>query len=162
MKKKTMGNREYAILFVVSLVAFYTVLSLLGPFAGLPTSSSSNSIIAGVSGGGSSAGCSGNVKLSFFPDTADVGLRASAIISGLSNCNGKVVFVREPVGNNFVLKCSCVVATGNGCGCSFSVDNSACRNNNFYAQVDMNANGDYNGAGETAAATMAINGCQIV
>jgi hypothetical protein len=157
MKTTTMGRKEYIILFVISVVVFYTVLGLLGPFVGLP---SGQPITAGVVGGGSSR-CSGNIKLSFFPDAVDVGTRASAIISGIQNCNNKVVFVREQVGSDIVLKCSCVVQTENGCGCAFPVDSSVCSSPNFYAQVDMNGNGDYNDAGETAVATMSLNGCIV-
>lgn len=159
-KKTALGNREYALVFVISLVVFYTVLSLLGSFIPLPGLGGST-IIAGVTGGSSGA-CSGNLKLSFFPDTVDVGTKASALMSGLQNCNGKVIFVREQVGNDLVLKCSCVVATGNGCGCAFTVDRSVCSNQNFYAQVDTNSNGNYNDAGETAVASMNLNGCQLV
>lgn len=159
MKTTVMGKKEYAILFVISLVVFYTVLGLLGPFVGLP--GSSQPIIAGVVGSSSSGGCSGDVKLSFFPDIVDVGSRASAIISGIQNCNAKVIFVREQVGHDIPLKCSCVVQTGNGCGCSFTVDTSICSNSNFYAQVDMNANGDYNDAGETTVTAMNLNGCLV-
>lgn len=155
---KAIKNREYALLFVISLVVFYTVLSLLGPF--VPFFSSSSSITGGALS--TSTGCSGTVKLSFFPEVVDVNTRASAIISGLDNCYGKVVFVREQIGNDMVLQCSCVVATGNGCGCAFPVDYSPCSNPSFYAQVDLNGNGDYNDAGETAVVRMAINGCRIV
>ena len=153
-----MGRKEYIILFVISVVVFYTVLGLLGPFVGLP--SSGQPIIAGVVSSGTGE-CSGNIKLSFFPDTVDVGTRAAAIISGLQNCNGKVIFVREQVGSDIVLKCSCVVQTGNGCGCAFPVDSSVCSSPNFYAQVDMNANGNYNDAGETDVSEMSLNGCII-
>lgn len=155
MKKRTIGRKEYVILFVISVVVFYTVLGLLGPFVGLP--GTSQPITAGVVG----SVCSGDVKLSFFPDTVDVGTRASAIITGIENCNSKVVFVREQVGTNFVLKCSCVVQTGNGCGCAFPVDGSVCSNSNFYAQIDMNSNGDYNDAGETTVTQMNLNGCIV-
>lgn len=158
MTTTNMGRKEYAILFVISLVVFYTVLGLLGPFVGLP---GGQPITAGVVGSGNSGACSGNVRLSFFPDTVDVGTRVSAIITGIQNCNGKVVFVREQVGNDINLKCSCVVATGNGCGCSFPVDNSVCSNANFYAQVDMNSNSNYNDVGETAVTQMNLNGCAV-
>jgi hypothetical protein len=158
MKNTAMGRKEYVILFVVSIVVFYTVLGLLGPFVGLP--GASQPITAGVVGSGSS-GCSGDVIVSFFPDTVDVGTRASAIITGIQNCNSKVVFVREQVGTDFVLKCSCVVQTGNGCGCSFPVGSSACSSPTFYAQIDMNGNGDYNDAGETSVAQMNLNGCMV-
>ena len=154
-----MKNREYVLLFVVSLLVFYTVLNLLGPFVPLPVSSGSV-ITGGVPG--NSGTCSGQIKLSFFPDVVDVGTRASAIISGIENCYGKVVFIRELVGNNLVLKCSCVIATGNGCGCAFTAENSVCSNRNFYAQVDMNGNSDYNDQGETSAAIMTLAGCNII
>jgi len=155
---KNIKNREYALLFIVSLVVFYTVLNLLGPFVPLPFSSGS------ITGGAlsTSTECSGAVKLSFFPDVVDVGTRASAIISGVENCYGKVIFVRENVGNNLVLKCSCVIATGNGCGCAFTADSLVCSNKDFVAQVDMNGNGDYNSEGETTVATMNMNSCVIV
>lgn len=157
-EKSEMKTRDYAILFAVSLAVFYTVLSLLGPFLPFPGGSS---IVASV-GSSTSAACSGNLKLSFFPDTATVGSRASAILSGLSNCNGKVAFVRQQVGTDFLLKCSCVVATGNGCGCAFSVDPSLCTNRNFYAQIDMNGNGNYNDAGETIVSQISVSGCTPV
>lgn len=157
---KTVSNKEYVLLFFVSLVVFYTVLSLLGSFIPLPAFSGST-ITGGVLSS-SSAVCSGDLRLSFFPDTSDIGSRASALISGLENCNDKVVFVRQQVGTDIVLRCSCVVATGNGCGCTFPVDYSACSNPNFYAQVDMDGNGDYNGQGETSVAALIANGCRII
>jgi len=155
-----MKNREYVLLFFVSLVVFYTVLSLLGPFVPLP--SFAGPIVTGGVNGGNSDVCSGNIKLSFFPDVVDVKTKASAIISGLKNCNDRVVFVREQVGSDLVLKCSCVVVTGNGCGCAFPVDYQTCANRDFYAQVDLDNNGDYNSQGETAVATMTLNGCSII
>jgi hypothetical protein len=155
-----MRNSEYVLLFFVSLLVFYTVLSLLGPFIPLP--SLSGTLVSGGLSGGSSLGCSGNIKLSFFPDVVDVQSRASALVSGISNCNDKVVFIREKVGDDLVLKCSCDVATGNGCGCSFPVDYATCSSPQFYAQVDMDGNGDYNGAGETVVTNMNLNGCSIV
>jgi hypothetical protein len=157
---KAIKNREYVLLFVLSLVVFYTVLSLLGPF--VPFFSSSSSITGGVLS--TSTGCSGTVKLSFFPDVVDTNTRVSAILSGVDNCYGKVVFVREQIGTDMVLKCSCVIATGNGCGCAFPVGNYPCSNPNFYAQVDLNSNGDYNDQGETAVVTMPmpISGCGII
>jgi hypothetical protein len=158
MAKTEMKTKDYAILFAVSLAVFYTVLSLLGPFLPIP----GGSTIVASAGTSSSGTCSGNLKLSFFPDTTDVGSRASAILSGLNNCNGKVIFVREQVNNDFRLKCSCVVSTGNGCGCAFSVDSSVCANTNFYSQVDMNGNGNYNDPGETTVSQINVNGCTLV
>lgn len=158
--KNKMGNKEYALLFVISLVVFYTVLSLLTPFTPFQPSST---VVAGVGSGSSGSGsCSGNIQLSFFPDVLDVGGRTSALVSGLQNCNGKVVFLREQFSNDQVLKCTCIVETGNGCGCSFTVENSVCLNKDFYAQIDMNGNGNYNDAGETAIASMNLSGCQLV
>jgi hypothetical protein len=153
-------NREYVLLFFVSLLVFYTVLNLLGPFIPLP--GFQGTVVTGGVVPGNSGTCFGEVKLSFFPDVVDVGTRASAIISGLNNCYGKLVFVREELANNLVLKCSCVVATGNGCGCAFPVDYTVCSNRNFYAQVDLNGNGDYNDQGETVVVSMDINGCGII
>lgn len=156
-----MGNREYVLLFVISLVAFYTALSILGPL--IPNSGfSSSTIVGSVAGGSSSGSCSGNLQLNFFPSTPDVGTRTTAIISGLGNCNGKVVFVRQQEPSGFVLKCSCVVSTGNGCGCAFQADSSVCSYNSFSAQVDMNGDGSYNDAGETATGTLNLNGCQPI
>jgi len=161
MKNKVMGKREYVLLFAISLVAFYTVLSMIGPL--VPNSGISGSTVVGSVASGSGSGvCSGNIQLNFFPATPDVGTRASAIVSGLNNCNDKVVFVRQQTASGLTLKCSCVVSTGNGCGCSFNANGSICNSNTFYAQVDMNGDGSYNDAGESAVGTLNINGCQPV
>lgn len=158
--KNRMGNKEYALLFVISLVMFYTVLSVLNP--GIPFVNNGPSVVGSAGGEAGSSACSGNIQLSFFPAAADMGTRESAIVSGIQNCNGKIVFVRQQVGGNYILRCSCIVATGNGCGCSFSIDNSMCNSNTFTAQIDMNGNGSYNDAGEVSYTNLNVNACAPV
>lgn len=154
-----MKTREYAILFAVSLVLFYSMLAILSP---INTGTGGTPSIGGVLGGTSGGACSGQVQLSFFPASVQVGNRVSALVSGVQNCNGKVVFVRQQLDSDQKLMCSCVVATGNGCGCSFNIPLNSCAFQNYLAQVDMNGNGDYNDAGETALATLPVNNCPNV
>jgi len=157
-----MKNQEYALLFVVSFVAFYAMLAVLSPVI---TDQSGAPVIGGIGTTGTGTGsgeCGGDVKLSFFPESVELGARMSAIISGMENCNAKVVFVRQQIDNDQELKCSCVVATGNGCGCSFEVPLNSCAFNNYYAQVDMNGNGDYNDAGETSTTKAPVSNCPVI
>jgi len=150
-----MKTRDYALLFAVSLVLFYSMLAILSPINVGPAGTPS---IGGVIGG-TSSGCSGEVKLSFFPDTIDLGARVTALISGVQNCNGKVAFVRQQLDTNQQLMCSCVIATGNGCGCSFTIPLNSCAFRNYLAQVDISGNGDYNDPGETSLATLPVTIC---
>jgi len=153
-----MNNKEYVLLFIISFVAFYSVLSILSPITNM---GGGTGTIGGTVGGQANT-CGGSIKLSFFPDSIELGARMSAIVSGLENCNGKVVFIRQQINNDLQLQCSCIVSTGNGCGCSFSVPTNACLYNNYYAQADMDGNGDYNGAGETSVVTASISNCPLV
>jgi hypothetical protein len=154
-----MKNKEYTILFIISFVAFYAVLSILAPIN--LSGGGGTATIGGVDGTQTDT-CTGSIKLSFFPEQIETGTRMSAIISGLENCNGKVVFVRQQINNDLQLQCSCVVATGNGCGCSFAVPTNSCLYSQYYAQVDMNGNGNYNDVGETDVATATISNCPLV
>jgi len=153
-----MKNKEYTLLFIISFVAFYAVLSILAP---INMTGGGPATIGGV-GNSESATCSGSVQLSFFPEQIELGSRMSAIVSGLENCNGKVIFVRQLINNDLQLQCSCVVATGNGCGCSFAVPSNSCLYNNYYSQIDMNGNGDYNDVGETTVTTASIVNCPLI
>jgi len=155
-----MKTREYALLFAISLVMFYSMFAILSP---INPSSGGAASIGGVLGGTSSAtGCSGQVQLSFFPETVQVSNRVSALVSGLQNCDGKIVFVRQQTTSDQSLMCSCVVNTGNGCGCSFTVPLNSCAYRNYMGQIDMNGNGNYNDAGETSLANLPVNSCPQV
>ena len=159
----TMSNKDYALLFVISFVAFFSILNILSPVTTFPGGTPVIGGAGSTSGTDSSSRCSGSVQLSFFPESVDYGGRASAIMSGLENCNDKVVFVKQQIDADQDLKCSCVVATGNGCGCAFAIDSEqACSFSTYYAYVDMNANGDYNDQGETSTAALPVTSCPIV
>jgi len=155
-----MKTREYVLLFAVSLVMFYSMFTILSPL----NTQGGAATIGGVIGGSSSTSgsCSGQVQLAFFPDTVQIGNRVSALVSGVQNCNGKVAFIRQQDSADQQLMCSCVINTGNGCGCSFTLPQNSCAFRNYLAQVDMNGNGDYNGAGETALGTLPVSNCPNV
>jgi len=153
-----MKTTEYALLFAVSLVLFYSMLAILSP---IKLGTSGTPSIGSVAGGGS-GGCSGNVQFSFFPDSVEVGNHVSALVSGVQNCNGKVAFVRQQLDTSQQLMCSCIINTGNGCGCSFTIPLNSCNFKTYLAQVDMNGNGNYNDPGESALATLPVNNCPNV
>ena len=156
-----MKTREYALLFTISLVMFYSMFAILSPInIGTSTGGTVGSVLGGTAATGGQ--CSGQVQLSFFPDTVQVGNRVSALISGVQNCNNNVVFVRQQTDSGQQLMCSCVINTGNGCGCSFTVPLNSCAFRNYLAQIDMNGNGNYNDAGESSLANLPVNNCPHV
>jgi len=156
-----MKTREYVLLFAVSLVLFYSMLAILSPIQ--PAGSSGAGTIGSALGGSAQSGsCSGQIQISFFPESVQVGNRVSALISGVQSCNGKVAFVRQQLAGDQQLMCSCVIATGNGCGCAFTVPLNSCSYTAYQAQADLDGNGNYNDAGENAIASLPVSNCPNV
>ncbi|MGB9675267.1 MAG: NEW3 domain-containing protein, partial [Candidatus Nanoarchaeia archaeon] len=87
--------------------------------------------------------CSGAVNLTFEPSPASVGTRVTAIINGLSNCQGKEVRLvngtncsKDLVGN------TTIGSAGNGANINFTAPNIS-GTYNYTACVDMNGDGNW-------------------
>ena len=92
--------------------------------------------------------CSGSVSLSLNPDPATPGSTVTATASGLSNCNGKTVYIRDGACSG-TTKGSCTVS-GSGCSDSFNGGGSCSplSQPTYYACIDKNGDNDFSDSGE--------------
>ncbi len=93
------------------------------------------------------------------PNPASVNSKVTAKISGLSELNGKSIYVGAGIGRGkeTVFKCSCTVLN-DGCSCSFNVPIIA-GNNIYYARIDKNGDKDYLDPGEEDTESLTVT-CQ--
>ncbi|MHA2339616.1 MAG: CARDB domain-containing protein [Candidatus Hodarchaeales archaeon] len=86
--------------------------------------------------------CSGNIDLSFTPNPARKGQLVSATVSGLSNCDGKTVYVK-----GYNLNRTCIVS-GSGCSFMFTAPTKRAGSFLYRAMIDKNDDGDFRDSGE--------------
>jgi PGF-pre-PGF domain-containing protein len=103
------------------------------------------------------SGCMGTVSLTV-PSTAAGGATVMASISGLSNCAGKVAYVKA--GSCSGTTACTAATTAAGGSCSFAVPASA-GTYSYYACIDKDGNGAFTGAGETDLASISVTGGNI-
>jgi len=97
--------------------------------------------------------CSGSISLTLNPSTVTPGGSVQASTSGLSNCDGKTVYVRKDscAGD---LACSCSVS-GSGCSCNFNAPTTV-GTYTYYACIDKNNDGDFADSGESDSKTLTV------
>jgi len=93
------------------------------------------------------------------PSPASANSKVTAKISGLSQSNGKSIYVGAGIGRGkeTVFKCSCTVLN-DGCSCSFNVP-SVAGNYIYYARIDKNGDRDYLDPGEEDTENVTVT-CQ--
>ncbi len=92
----------------------------------------------------SSSLCSGPIFLTLNPNPVNytINKTVTAISSGLNNCNGRNITVKDvPCDYWYGTKCSCSASNG-GCPCAFPTPNPG-GYYTYYACLDMNQNGKY-------------------
>jgi|GEM_PF-677882 len=100
-------------------------------------------------------GCTGSLSLSLNPDRlnqSDVQHTVTALVFGLSNCDGKPFIVSDKDQKS---GCQGVISRGGGT-CTFRYTPLVAGTHIFYAGVDKNGDGNYNQQGEIANATLII------
>ena len=90
--------------------------------------------------------CSGSVRLSLNPSTAESGGSVEGDVSGLAYCNGRTAWIKEDSCTTSRYKCNCKVS-GDGCECSFTAPSTS-KKYTYYACVYKNGDGDYSDSGE--------------
>jgi len=99
--------------------------------------------------------CSGYSSLFFSSNPVSVNSLVQAYVSGLSNCNGKTIYIKDDGGCNFGKTiCSCV-SSSTGCSCVFTSPSKE-GDYTYYACIDKNNDGDFSDAGESTSAILRV------
>ncbi|MCD6371690.1 MAG: hypothetical protein J7L39_03160 [Candidatus Aenigmarchaeota archaeon] len=97
--------------------------------------------------------CSGSISLTLSPSSTSPSSTVTASVSGLSNCNGKTVYIREnSCSGTSVTSCS---VSGSGCSSDFNAPPTQ-GTYSYYACIDKNENGNYDDRGEYDSATLIV------
>jgi hypothetical protein len=88
--------------------------------------------------------CTGMISLSLSRNPTLANEKVKAIISGLSYCDGKNVYVYRIQGTEELYACNCTLL-GNGCSCSFNAPYTATSgvSYDYIVKIDKNNNGVY-------------------
>jgi hypothetical protein len=99
--------------------------------------------------------CSGYSSLFFSSNPVSVNSLVQAHVSGLSNCNGKTIYIKDDKGCNFGKTiCSCI-SSSTGCSCLFTSPSKE-GDYTYYACIDKNNDGDFSDEGESTSAILRV------
>ena len=105
--------------------------------------------------GGGGAQCSGSISLSLSPNPAQPSSTITASTSGLSNCDGKTIYIKDYQGcSSGTTICSCT-SGDSGCSCQFTAPSSE-GDYTYFACIDKNGDDDFSDSGESDSVVLTV------